>query len=132
MHLNDSSVAETARETAADQGARGFPAIAYHVVLNPLFDEIAWCGGFESIRWHANGTERHPLYGVGMNNVRGIGLLVAGDYSQVDPDAKILALVQRTIAWIRSQFPQKLAVRGHKNVSPTICPGNGWPWLGLA
>lgn len=107
-------------------GTNGWPGIAYAFIVRPDMEEIAWVGDFDTIRYHAGGT-RHPIYGVGVNNVVGLAICIAGNYVGKDPDADTLARVKRLIAWIESQLPdQPRRIVGHQEVNPTACPGDGW------
>ena len=91
-------------------------------------------GSFDTIRYHAGGAYSVLRDGVwvGVNNVVGLPIAIAGNYVGKDPDAETLAKVNRLIAFIDPLLPpQPRRIVGHQNVSATSCPGDNWEeWRG--
>lgn len=126
-YLNDVTWEETLQAVWDWQvGHNGWPGVAYAFIVRPDMEEIAWVGSFDTIRYHAGGA-KHPVYGVGVNNVNGLAICIAGKYMGKDPDAKTLARVNRLIAFIEPLLPaQPRRIVGHQEVSATDCPGDGF------
>lgn len=104
--------------TAAYQVGPGaqlpFPAIAYHLFV----DEgglVSLCHGLDTRTWHNGGPGR---------NERAIGLCYAGNAA---PNATQRAGLRRAIKWCSERLGRSLTVAGHKDSSPTGCPGPAWP-----
>ena len=126
-YFNDQTWEQTLDAFARHQvGTNGWPAIAYAFIARPDQEEIAWVGELSTIRYHAGGA-RHPRYNVGVNNVNGLAICIAGNYMGKNPDAPTLARVSRLINWLETILPPaSRRIIGHQDVSATACPGDGW------
>ena len=94
--------------------ARGWPAIAYHVLVTAA-GEILYTGDLTTVRHHAAGANPHS-----------VGLCLIGTFTNAPPPAAQLAAARQAVAEIQYQLGSFLPVQGHRNVSRTACPGATW------
>jgi len=100
--------------------ARGFSGIGYHaVVYRAAGGDVVLGDGRddESIGAHVKGT-----------NSNTIGVVVAGDFSNHEPDVEQYGvLVGQCVAWCMKYGIQPARIHGHRdtpgNKTATVCPG---------
>ena len=89
----------------------GFPAIAYHVVIQPN-GEAFLTNRLETISYH-----------VGALNTNAVGVVVSGNF-----DNENLTDIQRdtlvkVLKWIQKKVGKKLKIHGHYRYANKTCPG---------
>ena len=118
IHYTASPPSGTVQSIAAYQVSAGaqeaFPAIAYHLIVDGS-GIISWCHDLNRRVWHNGGPGR---------NERAIGLCYIGN---TEPNAAQKRGLRDAIRWCQEQLGRPLSVAGHKDSSPTQCPGPVWP-----
>lgn len=108
----DASAWEIARyQTTKAQGDL-FPAIAYHFVVRQSGD-IEQCHDLGTRSWHAGA----------LGNDRGIAVCLPMLYGPTALQAEATA---RLIVALGDRLRRTLQIKGHKELGPTQCPGDGW------
>lgn len=118
----DSSATEIARYQTTKNMGDLFPECAYSFVIR-WDGRIEQCHDLEKRSWHAGGR----------NNDTGIGICLPGNgwptLEQLDSVAALIRSLNRALERGRGVAP--LLVLGHKELSPTRCPGPHWSsWKG--
>jgi N-acetyl-anhydromuramyl-L-alanine amidase AmpD len=91
--------------------SKGWAGIGYHLVIE-VNGDIIGCNPLTNIS-----------YGVAGHNTRSINICLSGDFTKQDPSPQQLRSLELLIKHLRSEFPQTLAVAGHKDYGQTSCPG---------
>ncbi len=129
LYLGDNSLLETVEAVRVYHvDTNGWPGIGYHYIYSPKFRQFAWVGDWETVRYHADGGPTLN-YRAGINNVTGLGICIAGDYEFKDPDDTTLSDLKSLLDML-GQALLYPSIRGHREVSATVCPGNGWKATG--
>lgn len=97
--------------------ARDWSGVGYHFV----------------IRKNGSIEEGRPLNNIGAHagikgNSDSIGICLTGNFMEAAPSAAQLDSLVELINYLRTSYNQELAVIGHKDVTPTDCPGIYFPW----
>lgn len=92
-----------------------WPGIAYSALVMPA-GTVYITGDLDTIRYHSGGS----------HNVTGYAVCLVGRYAQgVPPDTQVAAA--RCLARdVSREVGRVLLVRGHREVSATVCPGAWW------
>ncbi len=113
--LRDNRQAPTQLRTfQADHQARGWPDIAYHLLIDR----------------HGNVYQGRPIWAVGDTNTsyspRGHLLVMAlGNFEEQAISAPQLSAMLNVLAWGSSRFGiAPAAIRGHRAYASTLCPGS--------
>jgi N-acetyl-anhydromuramyl-L-alanine amidase AmpD len=91
--------------------SRGWAGIGYHFVIE-VNGDIIGCNPLTNVS-----------YNVADHNTRSIGICLSGDFTKQDPSPQQLKSLDQLIKYLRAEFPQRLAVAGHKDYGQTSCPG---------
>src|SRR5690606_8417670 len=89
---------------------RGWPAIAYHIAINQDGD-IHFLNDIEQLTYHDSGE-----------NTTSIGVVLVGNFEEIEPSDKMMASVKLVVDAL-CQTLNITHIRGHKDTSPTLCPG---------
>lgn len=96
------------------QAYNGWPAIAYHACVDAS-GTVVLTNGIEVEGWHS-----------GPGNARGVGVCLLGDYSGATPPEAQLRGLANYIRTLEGELKRRLAIRGHKDVMASACPGGWW------
>ncbi len=103
--------------------ANGWSGIGYHYVI--YADGQIWTGRPEdTVGAHAYYSAKQEA------NSNGIGICLIGNFETGKPTSQQLDSLVWLIRDIRTRYPG-IAVKGHKDVMPTACPGKNFPWVEL-
>lgn len=99
------------------------PGICYTYVIGA--DGTIWyVSDIENVVF-SQGSETYP----GDENRFGMGCCLLGNFTAGrEPTAEQMQALEALIAFIESDLGRPLKVWGHKDVAPTQCPGDSWPW----
>jgi hypothetical protein len=99
------------------------PGICYTFVIGA--DGTVWyVSDIENVVF-SQGSETYP----GDENRFGMGCCLLGNFTAGrEPTAEQMQALEALIAFIESDLGRPLKVWGHKDVAPTQCPGDSWPW----
>jgi len=113
---------DLAREmvTHQDPGRCQYPEIPYHIVIEKD-GHVTVCLSLDTLSWHADGQDAKE--GVGMNNWRGIGPCLIGDFSTHPPSGAQLASLKEVCGEIEFAMGKTLKKVRHSDVQNTSCPG---------
>lgn len=101
----------------------GWSGIGYHYVI--YADGQIWTGRPEdTVGAHAYYSAKQEA------NSNGIGICLIGNFETGKPTSQQLDSLVWLIRDIRTRYPG-IAVKGHKDVMPTACPGRNFPWAEL-
>lgn len=99
-------------------GARGWVDIGYNFLVSS--DGTA----YEGRGWTVQGAHAPG------HNTSGVGICVIGSYSRSRPSAAALRTVRALYEEANRRVGRRLAVRGHRDVYPTDCPGDAfYSWV---
>jgi hypothetical protein len=102
----------------AQDGVHGWPSIGYHLAVAPS-GRVYWCNGLQLIAYHAGNW---PV------NVKGVGIVFLGNYTDAAPSQIMLDAAIRARRWVaRPTGRPDLDYSGHKDWYGTACPGDWWP-----
>jgi hypothetical protein len=102
----------------AQDGVHGWPSIGYHLAVAPS-GRVYWCNGLQLIAYHAGNW---PV------NVKGVGIVFLGNYTDAAPSQIMLDAAIRARRWVARQTGRPdLDYSGHKDWYGTACPGDWWP-----
>lgn len=99
-----------------------FPSIAYHLFVEEdgTFEQTQ---DFLAVPWSQGDGSPYSKQGVAIYNWWGLSICFSGQ----DPTACQIATIQRARDWVRQVVGNPaLPVIGHRDVSPTECPGDLW------
>ena len=97
-----------------------YPEIPYHIVIEKN-GHVTVCLSLDTLSWHADGAEARE--GVGMNNWRGVGVCLIGDFTTHPPSGAQLAALKELCAEIDFAMGKPLKKVRHSDVQNTSCPG---------
>ncbi len=89
---------------------RGWPEIAYHIAINDAGD-INFLNDIEERTYHDSGE-----------NTRSIGVVLLGNFEESKPSDEMIESVKLVTDALCKTLKIK-GIRGHKDTSPTLCPG---------
>lgn len=99
------------------------PGICYTWMIGA--DGKAWRVSDEHNVVFAQGSVNRP----GDENVYGLAICLMGNFTGgKNPTAEQMKTLESLISYADSITPNNIEVWGHKDVSPTKCPGDNWPW----
>jgi len=123
-HLDWTAEAIARYHTAEPPQGLGWPGIGYHFLVH-WDGAIDWCNDLEAVSYHADGQQR--IAGVGINNWQYVAICLTGDFMQGRRPSVWQLLAARYLVDVLSwQLGRKLPVLGHCDLTPTLCPGEGW------
>jgi N-acetyl-anhydromuramyl-L-alanine amidase AmpD len=61
-------------------------------------------------------------------NPDSIGICLSGNFMQYPPADKQMASLLRLVFWLRNYYRSQLTLLRHKDLMPTKCPGDFFPW----
>jgi hypothetical protein len=93
----------------------GWPGIGYHFVISQK--EFYYVGDLRTLRYHVAGR-----------NLRSVGVLWLGDFTDKLPTPMMRLQWTRLSRWLRGQIGDRWENFGHSDyaVRPTACPGEHW------
>ena len=95
--------------------------IPYHLTIEGN-GWVTVCQPLDAITWHADGGS--PRGGVGVNNWRGVGIVLIGDFSHHLPSVAQLESLWEVCAEIDFAMGKRLRRVRHSDVQRTSCPGD--------
>ncbi len=99
---------------------RNWPGIAYHFVIPPD-GRVLQTNALETMSYH-----------VGTHNDHTIGVCLVGNFTYAPPTDEQIESGARLVAYLRDVIGWLAAVRPHRALSQTACPGATWDeWLSL-
>lgn len=99
---------------------RGFSGIGYHCIIRQD-GSIEEGRPMETIGAHA-GSE---------GNLDSIGICLTGNFENYSPDPKQIDSLVNLINYLKDYYQVEFKIVGHKDVTPTLCPGKLFPWSEL-
>ena len=93
------------------EGRRGWPAIAYHIVIQP------------SGEWYLTNYLDTISYHVGSLNPSSVGIVLSGNFDSEQPTANQLESLKNALKWVQSQVGRKLKIKSHSDYSSKTCAG---------
>jgi len=114
---------DLAREmvTHQDPGRCQYSEIPYHIVIQQN-GHVTVCLPLDTLSWHADGQDAKE--GVGMNNWRGVGIVMIGDFSTHPPSGAQLASLKELCPELEFAMGNPLGHVRHSDRQNTSCPGN--------
>ena len=103
-----------------DPNRTKYPEIPYHIVIEPD-GHITVVQPLDALTWHADGG--YPRDGVGINNWRGVGICLIGDFTNHPPSVPQLIALSELCPEIDFAMGKKLGRVRHSDVQATACPG---------
>lgn len=97
-----------------------YPEIPYHIIIEPD-GLITVVQPLDALTWHADGGE--PRDGVGINNWRGVGIVLIGDFTNHPPSGPQMAALSELCPEIDFAMGKRLRRVRHSDVQATQCPG---------
>ncbi len=123
LHHSASGLSTTIQDIHWWHKNQGWAGIGYHYVIYP--DGTIHRGRPEWARGsHAYQDPQHDA------NSDGIGICLIGNFQTETPTEAQMESLVWLIRDIRTRFPG-VPVIGHKDVMPTACPGQNFPWAEL-
>lgn len=123
-HTASDTFALTAEVLAAymanPDNPHAYPSIPYHCVIEQD-GHVVVCQSLDTLTWHADG--RPAIEGVGINNWRGVGVVLVGDFTYHWPTNAQLLAARELLAEISYAMGKALPVVKHSQVQATACPG---------
>lgn len=98
-----------------------YPEIPYHLVIAQS-GQVTVCQPLDALTWHADGSSARG--GVGINNWRGVGVVLIGDFTHHPPNPAQLASLREVCAEIDFAMGKRLRRVRHSDVQQTSCPGD--------
>lgn len=103
------------REAGFHINGNGWPGLSYHYFITPD-GTIFQINKHTDITWHDS------------RNTDTLGVALHGDFTNTNPSQKQLSSLKSLLDWLCTENPQLPAsqqnVYGHREISPTACPGN--------
>lgn len=103
------------REAGFHINGNGWPGLSYHYFITPD-GTIFQINKHTDITWHDS------------RNTDTLGIALHGDFTNTKPSQKQLNSLKSLLDWLCTENPQLPAsqqnVLGHREISPTACPGN--------
>ncbi len=103
------------REAGFHINGNGWPGLSYHYFITPD-GTIFQINKHTDITWHDS------------RNTDTLGIALHGDFTNVKPSQNQLSSLKSLLDWLCTENPQLPAsqqnVFGHREISPTACPGN--------
>ena len=133
-HTASDTYCLTAEALAADMGradrSPSYPSIPYHVIIEPD-GHVVVCQSLDTLTWHADG--KPAIQGVGINNWRGVVVVLIGDFTWHWPNRPQLEAARQLCAEISYAMGRALPIVKHSQVQATACPGatSGQGWFEL-
>lgn len=90
---------------------RGWPGIGYHFVIGKD-GKVEKTNELETISYHVKG-----------HNTASVGISMSGDLSKHKPTVAQVNTLVKLIKELKAQLPNKVVVKGHRELGKTECPG---------
>ncbi|HZJ83998.1 MAG TPA: N-acetylmuramoyl-L-alanine amidase [Syntrophomonadaceae bacterium] len=95
--------------------------------------------GFSGIGYHylirKNGKieEGRPLDSLGAHagnggNPDSVGICLTGNFQEYSPEPIQIDALVKLIQYLNDHYKKNLQIIGHKDINPTACPGQHFPW----
>ena len=104
-----------------DKNRAKYPEIPYHLVIEGN-GWVTVCQPLDALTWHADGGSARG--GVGINNWRGVGVVLIGDFTHHPPNSAQLESLRGVCAEIDFAMGKPLRRVRHSDVQRTGCPGD--------
>jgi len=115
IHHTDSLPTATPQEIHAWHTKRGWAGCGYHYLVYS-----------DGTVYIARPSSWVPACVQGFNR-QSLCVAAVGQFNDYPPSESHLRTLARLVARLRREYPQAELVR-HKDLNPTTCPGNAFPW----
>jgi len=112
-------------------GTRGYPAIAYHILIK-ADGEVLLCNDLDDVTWHAGCAAVHGTNCPYNANSYSVAVSFIGDFTTSLPTTAQLSSGKEVVSWLMNKYGP-LIVIGHRqaHAANTSCPGNTYQlWMG--